>query len=270
MTDNLNYCEYCKNIFDNKNCDEINFYSERFCSKKCKNGYASSFNTFDGRSKAGKIGGKITQEQHRKNGTNFFNKEFLTKVLDKNRQNCRGCYFNKKLQSEAGKIGIKKTLTINKRYKLGYCYDPKIKKIALKNSILTWKNYTQIQKEERLSKMLIGQRKRPTSFEKKIFNFLDMNNMHFRYVGNGNVFISGRNPDFIDDEMKIIIEVYYSYFKIKSYGSIINYVSEFKQRYNNAGYKVIFFDEKELNSKNWKIQLLQKIINSYDDVLIAA
>jgi len=48
----------------------------------------------------------------------------------------------------------------------------------------------------------------PNKEEKKIITFLARNNLPFRYVGDGSFLIGGKNPDFICEESKKVIEFF--------------------------------------------------------------
>jgi hypothetical protein len=106
-------------------------------------------------------------------------------------------------------------------------------------------------KDTDFKKMMIehslkGLLKRPTSFEKRIINLINKYNLSYKYVGNGSFFIESINPDFIDLEKKIAIEVFFSLFKVRNYGSIENYISERRKIYERNNWKCIFIDENNL------------------------
>ena len=73
--------------------------------------------------------------------------------------------------------------------------------------------------------------------------------------------IGRKNPDFINKEEKIAIEVYYSYFKIKVFGSCEKYERDRIKYFNKRGYKVIFIREHEVENISWKKICLNKIIS---------
>ena len=52
---------------------------------------------------------------------------------------------------------------------------------------------------------------RPTNPEKKFMKFCKDNNINFKYVGDGSFYIGYYNPDFIDEENKIVVEVFGDY-----------------------------------------------------------
>jgi hypothetical protein len=122
---------------------------------------------------------------------------------------------------------------------------------------LKWQNkeYREIQTQ----KILNGLIKRPTCFEKKIADLCIENSLPFIYTGNGQFLINFKNPDFVNYKDKIVIEVFYSWFKIRNYGSVKNYIEFCRKKYEPAGWKVIFIDEKIMNDNNWKELSLNKL-----------
>ncbi|MEK6884206.1 MAG: NUMOD3 domain-containing DNA-binding protein, partial [Nanoarchaeota archaeon] len=101
--------------------------------------------------------------------------------------------------------------------------------------------------------------KRPTSYEQKISDLCFKYNLPFIYKGNGGFLINFKNPDFVNEKDKIAIEVFYSWFKIRDYGSVENYKTFCKKKYESAGWKVIFLDENDVCNKNWEEVCLNKI-----------
>ena len=71
--------------------------------------------------------------------------------------------------------------------------------------------------------------------------------MPFKFVGNGEFIVSGFNPDFVNKDNTHLIEVYYTYFKEKVYGSIENYEKKRFAIFRKNGFKTLFFTEKELH-----------------------
>ncbi len=109
-------------------------------------------------------------------------------------------------------------------------------------------------KEKQIASILKGLLKRPTSYEKKIMILIDKHNLPFRYVGDGNIIINFCNPDFISTtEDKLIIEVFYSFYK-KS-----NYVEERNKKFVKLGYSTLFLDEKDVDCSDWEKRCLDKI-----------
>ncbi len=114
-------------------------------------------------------------------------------------------------------------------------------------------------KEKQLKAVLKGLMKRPTSFEQKIILLCSKHKLPFIYTGDGRVLIGFKNPDFINEEKKIIIEVFLDYFKIRDFGSIKNYMKKREKHFANFGYKTIFINQQEIENKNWEEICLNKI-----------
>jgi hypothetical protein len=132
--------------------------------------------------------------------------------------------------------------------------------------IAQWKDpnsiYNNQEYRERLVKSQIkGLIKRPTSFEKFIIDLCLKYNLPFIYTGDGRVLINFKNPDFLDEKNKLVIEVFFSYFKIRDYGSVENYKEFCRNKYESAGYKVIFLDENDI--KGDELKVVEKIKEGY-------
>jgi hypothetical protein len=121
-----------------------------------------------------------------------------------------------------------------------------------------WKN------EDYAKKMVRGQLKglikRPTSYEKMISDLCIENNLSFIYVGDGTFLIGHKNPDFINKNERIVIEVYNDYFKIRDFGSCEGYEKQRREYFAKYGYKTVFINKAIMTSKNWKKLCLNKII----------
>ncbi len=114
-------------------------------------------------------------------------------------------------------------------------------------------------KERMIKASLKGLMKRPTSFEQKICDLCLKYSLPFIYSGDGRFLINFKNPDFVNEKDKVVIEVFYSWFKIRDYGSVENYKEFCRKKYNPAGWKVIFIDETEVHIDNWEEVCLNKI-----------
>jgi len=101
--------------------------------------------------------------------------------------------------------------------------------------------------------------KKPSSFEKRIILLCSKYRLPFIYTGDGRILVGYKNPDFINKEDKIIIEVFLDYFKIRDYGSVENYIKKRGEHFKKYGYKTIFICESEIANKNWKQICLNKI-----------
>lgn len=113
---------------------------------------------------------------------------------------------------------------------------------------------------EVIAKIIAKLNKRDIScFETQMINVIKKNKLPFKFVGNGKFNLCGFNPDFVSTDGKNrIIEVYYSYFKNKQYGSEDKYRKTRYAIFNKNGYKTIFFNEVQLKSLSEK-EIVAKI-----------
>ena len=108
--------------------------------------------------------------------------------------------------------------------------------------------------EEIKTKILKSKFKTPSSFELKIIRLIEKHGLPYKYVGDGQVWINRKNPDFINTNgQKILIETYYSKYHIT------NYEESRIKTFSPYGFKVIFIDEMDLLSPNWELTCLSKI-----------
>jgi len=108
---------------------------------------------------------------------------------------------------------------------------------------------------EHIKKIL--HRRIPTSLEDEFQKIIDKYNLPYKYVGDGKFFIERYNPDFINtNHEKIAIEVYARYYKLRNHESSIEEWKNKRQKvFNKYGWKIIFFNEIEVNEK----YILEKI-----------
>jgi hypothetical protein len=131
----------------------------------------------------------------------------------------------------------------------------KLRKIKQKISISSKKLWQNPEYREKTIKAILrGLRKRPSTFEQKIINLCKKYNLPFKYVGNGEVIINYVNPDFIETNgKKLLIEVYNSFFHPK------DYEEKRAKRFAKYGYKTLFLNENDIETKNWEEICLNKI-----------
>ncbi len=96
----------------------------------------------------------------------------------------------------------------------------------------------------------------PSSYEKNFMKICEDNNLPFKYVGNGAFLLGGKNPDFVNEEKKVCIEVYASFMKIKEFGTIENWKKIREDYFKKYGFVTIFFNEKEYNDTNYILEKL--------------
>jgi transposase-like protein len=162
------------------------------------------------------------------------------------------------------KIGVKKPELTKRNLENNPMNNPETRKKSGKGVREQWKDpnskYNSKEFRENQSKTLIERMmKRPTSFEQKISDLCMKYHLPFVYTGDGRMLINFKNPDFVCEEKKIVIEVFLNYFKIRDYGSIENYMKIRGEHFAKQGYKTIFIQEEEIKDKNWEEICLNKI-----------
>lgn len=104
-------------------------------------------------------------------------------------------------------------------------------------------------------------RRIPSSLEESFQKIIDKHNLPYKYVGNGKILIERYNPDFINtNNEKIAIEVYARYYKLRNNISIEKWKEERQKVFNRYGWKIIFFNEVEVNKKNVLKKLGKEVI----------
>lgn len=125
------------------------------------------------------------------------------------------------------------------------------------------------QDEEYREKVLrlqsLGRYKKPTSFEKKISELCIDYHLPFIYTGNGTFLIGSKNPDFINKEKRIAIEVYATWYKKITFGSCEKYEKDRIKYFAKYGYKIIFIREDEIMNSNWEEICVNKINREIKD-----
>ena len=146
-------------------------------------------------------------------------------------------------------------MRISKHWKIGL---EKILNYTRSKKGKTWEEiYGEEYREKQVSKILKGSLKRPTSYEAKIISLIKKYNLPYKYVGDGEVWIGRKNPDFLNiNGEKILIEVYSAYRHPDNY-EIIRTI-----HFSKYGFKVIFLNDNDLyRNKNWESQCLGKILS---------
>jgi hypothetical protein len=98
--------------------------------------------------------------------------------------------------------------------------------------------------------------KRPTHFEKKIIDLCSDHGLPFKYIGDGQVIIAGKNPDFMETNgRKLLIETYGKYWHP------IDYEETRFKLFAKYGFRTLFLNDDSLIGDNWKEICLRKIKN---------
>lgn len=80
------------------------------------------------------------------------------------------------------------------------------------NTKISKSHKQRLENPENLKKMLLRRHKRPSNLELKLISIIREYDLPFDYVGNGEIIIAGRNPDFINNNgQKSLIEVFGTY-----------------------------------------------------------
>lgn len=136
--------------------------------------------------------------------------------------------------------------------------DKKFREKSIRGMKNLWKNKEY--KERALKAILKGSQKRPTSFEKQIIDLCNKYHLPFKYVGNGQVIIANKNPDFIDvNGRKLLIETYCKYWKDRKCGGWLNYEKERYKVFAEYGFKTLFLNEDDLIRDDNEQHCLNKI-----------
>lgn len=116
----------------------------------------------------------------------------------------------------------------------------------------------------RLTSCAKSLQKRPTSYESKILGLIEKHNLPYKYVGNGEMWITSEgkhmNPDFVNiNGEKIVLEVYADCFKEYVYGTVEKFKKERSRLFGNFGWKVVFLGQEELFCADWENGCLDQI-----------
>lgn len=131
---------------------------------------------------------------------------------------------------------------------------PSIMKYAEK-SIFKDLNF-QVKYKENIQK---GLKRKPSSYEKRLSDLLINNHLPFIYTGDNTFLVGNKNPDFVNKEKRIAIEVFEDYFKIKKYGSVENYENNRRIYFKEHGWDIIFIRTSEIRYKDYEQICLNKI-----------
>jgi len=89
-------------------------------------------------------------------------------------------------------------------------------------------------------------RRNISSLEQRYINIFQELKIPIRFVGNGDLMIGRRNPDFVLDNKNILVEVYYRKHKEYLRGmSIDEWKSQRTRFFQSYGWETIYFDETE-------------------------
>jgi len=93
-------------------------------------------------------------------------------------------------------------------------------------------------KEEFLKRAYKALERKPTKLERRFIEIIERYELPIRYVGNGKLWIGGKNPDFIHKKINLVYEVAEPYHKRK-YGGLKNYLRLRREHFGKYGYEVV-------------------------------
>ena len=158
------------------------------------------------------------------------------------------------------KISIKnrgKTFTKEQKRKVSEGLKKKISVANKENMKRLWLD--EEYKNKQRKKVLQGLIKKPNKPEITIINLIQQNNLAFEYIGDGKEIIKGFNPDFINKNKKLILEVFGDYW---------HNLPDVKERdnrrfivYTKMGYKTLVIWEHELKEPTKVLNKVNSFIN---------
>lgn len=109
---------------------------------------------------------------------------------------------------------------------------------------------------------------RPTNLEKKFISFFSTNNLPFRYTGDGDVMIDGKNPDFVERSGRpVCLEVANKIQKVefdrRCFVSPEDYENRRMEHFNNNGWLCWVIWDDELKNEAALAERLQNELNGY-------
>lgn len=103
--------------------------------------------------------------------------------------------------------------------------------------------------KEHIKKSL--RRRTSSSLELKMIEIIEKYGLPYKFVGNGKFFIERKNPDFINvNGEKIALEVFYRKHKEIFSKGLEKWKEEREKIFNEYGWKLMFFNELEVNEEN--------------------
>ena len=144
--------------------------------------------------------------------------------------------------------------TIKKKMQKNEWYIPSMKGRKNPNSPLKRLN----KDPEFIKKKLKGLIRRPNKPEQKLINIFKENNIPFKYVGDGSVLIGYKNPDFICNPSKKIIELFGFYHTKPNFWHQTE--EGCKKYYANYGFKTLVIWVQELQNQNLLLNKIRKFM----------
>jgi G:T-mismatch repair DNA endonuclease (very short patch repair protein) len=129
----------------------------------------------------------------------------------------------------------------------------------------TWANFTPEHKDKRIKAMFAGIRRKLNKPERYLANLLNFSYPNdWKYVGDGQITIEGKNPDFINiNGKKEVIELYGNYWhgKARTGFESKEEVQRKEKIYAKYGYKTLVIWEHELDNPQKVLSRIDRFVN---------
>jgi very-short-patch-repair endonuclease len=98
----------------------------------------------------------------------------------------------------------------------------------------------------------ILRRRDKSSLEIKFEDLINKLDLPYRFVGNGEIMVARKVPDFVHNKKKIAIEVYYRKHKEMFRGGLDVWKADRLKIFKENGWEIVFFDERQVTEENVK------------------
>lgn len=90
----------------------------------------------------------------------------------------------------------------------------------------------------------------PSGLESEVIRIMNKFDLPYKFVGDGKFFIGRKNPDFVHDSKRIIVEVFCKKHKDKFRGGCKLWMSSRRKYFSRHGWKSIFIERDCISEKN--------------------
>ncbi len=118
------------------------------------------------------------------------------------------------------------------------------------------REFWRLHKEEQLKRMMVGEHKRPNKLEQRLIEIIDRSALPFKYVGNWELILGGKCPDFLNTTGKRqLIELFGNYWHtVKARETVEERIAHFS-RY---GFETLVLWEKELSDEERAVEKIRR------------
>ncbi len=120
------------------------------------------------------------------------------------------------------------------------------------------KEFWRLHKEEQLRRMMVGEHKKPNKLELRLIDLIERNELQFRYVGNWELLVGGKCPDFVRADGKQLIELFGDYWHtVKARETPEERIAHFRQ----FGYETLILWERDLRDESATLRKIREFMN---------